>query len=450
MNGKKTKEKEPKVKVPKEPKLKKQKTKEPKAQGIKRPNGVVYFFVYTFIYPVLKICYGLKSDRKGLKMPKGPYIVLSNHMTMHDFILVMLAFYPRKLNAVAASKFFMYKPLHKFMPLMGCIPKNMFDPDVRSVMSIKSVLKRGDGVLLFPEGRCSSTHAYVGIHKATGKLIKKLGVPVISSYLEGVNNCMAHWRKRTRFGRVRVTFRNLFSAEDLKELDVDEINAAIDLRLGGPELTTPPKKPFATYRARKLADGLDQFLYFCPKCEQEFVTETDGNTIRCKACGFSAVLTRQGKLVVDKSFCREGEPAIIDDVTSWMKKQVQFTMKSVDENMSLVLENVKVRTPVVGVPGGGTEESGLGNMRLDPEGWHFDGTIKGEAVSMFFPIDTLPAISYDHCDNFQLYHEGNFYIFIPEDPRPCFKYVIMTEGLHRRFASKVLLTPGVESGYFAD
>jgi len=408
--------------------------------NIKRPNAFIYFLAYILIYPLLKIFYNLKIDRKGFKMPKGSYIVLSNHLTMYDFLLVMLSFYPRRLNAVTAQKFFMYKPLNKFLPALGCISKNMFDPDVRSVISIKTVLKRGGGVLLFAEGRCSGTHAYVGIHKATGKLLKKFGVPVVSAYLEGVTNCMPHWRKGTRFGRVRITYRNLFAADDLKQKSVDEINAEIDERLGSSVCTTPPKKPFETYRAKRLAEGLEQMLYFCPKCEREFVMTSEGNILRCYACGFEAELTRQGKLV-------HGENSeLTDDISVWVQNQVRFAMKAISADMEPIIETVKVRTPSP-VSGDGMIESGYGTVMLSPKGWFFEGIISDEPTSLFFPIDTLPAISYDHCNNFQLYHEGNFYMFVPKDPRMCLKYVILTEGMHWRFAKNPLLTPGVNSGY---
>jgi len=187
-------------------------------------------------------------------------------------------------------------------------------------------------------------------------------------------------------------------------------------------------------------------LYFCPKCEEEFATESEGNIIRCTACGFSAKLSQQGKLVHN-----DAAVASVDDVTTWVKAQVRFAMRDVSEDMVPVVVPVKVRTPVPdvsGTKGLGTQESGQGIMKLDPKGWHFEGVLSGESVSILFPIDSLPAISYDHCDNFQLYHDGNFYMFIPEDDRrKCLKYVILTEGMHWRFATKPLLTPGVNSGF---
>ena len=90
---------------------------------IKRPNAVLYFLVYIFIYPFLKIGFRLKVDKSGYEPPKGPFVVVSNHASFMDFIVVMLSLYPRRMNAVAARKFFLYKPLDKLLPVMGAIPK---------------------------------------------------------------------------------------------------------------------------------------------------------------------------------------------------------------------------------------------------------------------------------------------------------------------------------------
>jgi len=95
-------------------------------------------------------------------------------------------------------------------------------------------------------------------------------------------------------------------------------------------------------------------------------------------------------------------------------------------------------------------ESGSGIMRLDPRGWHFDGEISGGQVSLFFPVDSIPAMSYDHCDNYQIYYGGDYYMFVPEDPRKCIKYVILAECMYWKFASKVMMTPGKNSGYVTD
>jgi len=412
---------------------------------VKRPNAAIYFIVYILIYPVLKICFRLKVDRKNITVPKGPHIVVANHTTMKDFLLVMLSFYPRRLNAVTAHKFFMYSPLHKLLPLLGCIPKNMFDPDIRSVIGIKTVLNRGDGILLFPEGRCSTGGAYTGISKATGKLIKKLGVPVFCCYIEGAYTCMPHWRKGIRFGQERVTFSLLFSEDDIKKLSIDDINTAVDARLGGDEGAPARKKPLRTLTSKRLAEGLHKILYWCPACDREFNMESKGNSITCTACGNGAVFDRAAKLTPVPG------SVVPESVSAWFKLQVQYEMQSVDKNTEdnntdFVDDQVSVRIPAA-EPGQGMIECGSGRIRLDPKGWYFDGELSGEQVSLFFPIDTVPAMSYDHDDNFQIYSGGNFYKFTPEDKRRCLKYVILGECAHWRFASRTQMTSGHKCGF---
>jgi hypothetical protein len=389
---------------------------------------------------MLKICYGLKVNRKDFKKPKGACIVLANHVSMYDFLMVMLSFYPKRLNAITAHKWFLNKPLNKLLPIMGCIPKFMFDPDVKSVIAFKTVLKRGGGVLLFPEGRCSSSQTYVGIHTATGKLIKKLGVPVVSCYIEGAEICMAHWRKKTRFGRVQLTYKNLFTEDDLKNMSVDEINTTIDNRLSGNDNTTTRKKPLSTLWSRDLSEGLHHLLYYCPKCEQEYSMQTMDNTITCSVCGNSATYDRFGTLTPI------GDSVFDDSIPINFRNQVKHEMRLLHKDMTPIEVKVTMRNPSP-VSGGGMIDVGVGTMSLDTKGWTFEGTLSEEATTLLFPVDTIPAISYDHNDNFQIYHNGMYYMFIPEDPIKCLKYVILTECAHRRFASKVLMTLGKDSGF---
>jgi 1-acyl-sn-glycerol-3-phosphate acyltransferase len=401
---------------------------------IKKPNGALYFIVYILVYPFLKVFFRLKVDRSGYSPPKGPFVVVSNHQSFMDFLLAMLAVYPRRLNAVAAQKFFFYRPLDWLLPVMGCIPKNLFDPDARSVMGALSVVKRGGRLLLFPEGRCSTDGVYAGIHKATGKLVGRLQVPVVSCHIEGAYICMPFWRKGFRRGCIRVTLANLFSSDDTQTLDVDEINRRIDERLSGGD-TAPPVGPFRVFRAGKLAEGLENILYWCANCGREFSLETSGDTIRCTGCGIAAVMGRDAKLAPVPG------SAVPGSVQEWYKGQAAYTEQLLYDGMEPVKTVVSVRMCLN--PGMGLEPCGEGELSLDSSGWHYDGKLSGEDVRLFFPIDTVPAIPFDPNDNFQIYAKGSFYAFTPiGNPRACVKYAMLGESAYWRFASEVQMTRG--------
>jgi len=407
---------------------------------VKRPNALIYFLVFIFIYPLLKFLFRLKVDRSGYTAPKGPFVVVANHSSFVDFLLVMLSLYPHKMNAVTAKKFFLYKPLHIFLPMMGCIPKTLFDPDVKSIVGVKTVLNRGDNILLFPEGRCACDGVYAGIHRSTGKLIKKLEVPVVSCSIDGAYHCMPFWRKGIKRGRVRVIYSNLFSVEELKSSSVEQITDALDLKLSRVN-DPPPFKPYQTFNSRGLAEGLDNILYWCPKCDSEFKLKSHDCVLWCSSCGNSANLD---KFMNFTSLTLDG--IIFSDIHEWYKEQARHESRKLHPDMKPIGEVVSVGLPSE-IPGGGMISCGEGFISLSPDGWRFTGTIKGESVALFFPINTVPALPIDPNDVFQIYADGTFYTFTPKDARKCVQYSVLGEAAHWKFASKPVMTPRRDSGF---
>jgi len=407
---------------------------------VKRPNAVIYFFAYIFIFPMMKFLLRLKVDKSDYTPPKGSFVVVSNHSSFADFLIVMLSLYPHRMNSVTAKKFFLYKPLHKFLPMMGCIPKNLFDPDVKSIIGIRNALKCGGKILLFPEGRCACDGVYAGMHKSTGKLIKKLNVPVVSCSIDGAYACLPFWRKGLKRGRVRIIVSNLFSEDCLKTLSVEQITEALDKRLSRAE-DPPPDKPFQTFSSKKLAEGLENILYWCPKCDSEFALKSDNCTIRCSTCGNAAVLDKFMKFTPLSDDC-----VVFSDIHEWYREQARHESRKLHPDMKPIVETVSVGLPSE-FPGGGMIACGDGKISLSPDGWRFNGTIKGEEVSLFFPIDTVPAVPIDPNEVFQIYAGGTFYTFTPQDARKCVQYSVLGEAAYWRFSSSSLMTPRRDGGF---
>ena len=405
---------------------------------IRVPNGLLYFLVYIIIYPVLKLLFKLKVDRDSYHPGKGSFIVVCNHQSFMDFLLSMLSLYPRRVNTVAAQKFFFYRPLDKLLPIMGCIPKNLFDPDPRSIIGMLSVIKRGGRLLLFPEGRCTVDGAYMGMHKSTGKLIKKLGTPVVSCHIDGAYNCMPFWRKGIRLGRVRVTLANLFSSEDIKQLSVDDINRSIDARLSGHD-DNPVNKPLRLIQARRLTEGLEYILYYCPACDKDSAFLTSGNYITCKRCGNTAVMDRHSVL---SSVNGDNIPRTIHE---WYKLQAIFEARELIDNHSPITIPVTVIMP----RGVGDFPTGQGELSLVESGWRYTGTLSNENIQLFFPLETVPALPFDPNEDFQIYSGGNFYMFTPKNnfPGACSKYATLGESEYWNHVKEIRMTKGFDSGF---
>ncbi|MCL1950510.1 MAG: 1-acyl-sn-glycerol-3-phosphate acyltransferase [Turicibacter sp.] len=405
-----------------------------------RPNAIIYFLIYVLIYPFLKLCFGLRVDKSQFKLPKGPCIVLCNHTSFMDFALAMLPLYPRRLNAVAAQKFFYYKPLNWFLPLMGCIPKNLFDSDLRSIMSMMNVVKDGGSLLLFPEGRCSVDGKFMGMHKAAGKLAKRLEVPVVACYIEGAYECMPFWRPGLRFGRLKVTLTNLFDGPALKALPVDDINERIQSALTGKN--APPLINKGTFFANNLAVGLENLLYLCPKCHQEYTLQSTGNVISCKNCG------KLGLVRNDLSLEPIGNSQIPPTIQKWYHLCIAHEMGRLSKGMPPITVGVNLRMHQK--PGEGLEPCGTGILALGETGWDFTGEINGQPAQIHYPLKTVAAIPFDPNDNFQIYSGGNLYAFTPTtNPQACSQYATLGECAYWKFSPKLMMTSGDGGGFGA-
>jgi len=385
---------------------------------VKSPNFVIYLLVYLFINPILKVIFSLKVDKRLYQPIDGPCIVLANHTSFLDFLIVMMALYPLRLNAVAAQKFFFYRPLNKLLPVMGCIPKNLFDPDPRAIKSIHYVLNQGGSILMFPEGRCSVDGDYMGMHAATGKLIKLLKVPVISCHIDGAYACLPLWRRRIRFGKINVTIQNMLSSDQVKGYPPDVINDVIADCLNGSHKNSHDRKTRA-HIGFHLARGLENMLYFCPNCHEEFTTMAGNNCISCRNCGISARVKRDGSLVP------RGAGNVPMSVGQWYQVQVDHERELLKQKIYPTDIPVKVRTQ--NKKGHKVTSNGKGFLSFNPEGWHYVGTLHGEEVDLFFPIATVPCLPFDPADNFQIYSDGIFLAFSTITPRDSVKYATLGE-----------------------
>jgi hypothetical protein len=317
----------------------------------------------------------------------------------------------------------------------------MFEPDALAVKNIIDLIKRGDSLLLFPEGRCTIDGTYAGIYKATGKKNKKLGVPVVNGGIQGSYIVWPYWRKRFKRGYIRLTITNLFTAEETKTLEIDEINSRIDDIFRRCD-TNPASREFYTFNKKDIAKDLEGILFLCPCCGSEFTLETKEDVIWCTMCENAAIMDRYAALSSAQEY------KMPESVQKWYRLQVAHVNKLLSEDMEPIEIPVKVEVSLPKSDGVKNEpehqEYDYGILSLDKKGWYYEGDIFGKAVKEFFPIDTVPALPFDVMDNFQIYAKGRFHKFTPIDnPIACAKFSILGECAYYRFASKIQMTKSI-------
>ena len=194
--------------------------KKPMHQG-KFWTGLIWLLCKIFLgkkkYTVEKI------NMEGLK---PPYMMLSNHMAFIDFELAAMGTWPHSVSNVVNIDGYVIKWF--LMEWIGCIATRKFTTDLALVKSIRKVFNRGDVLGMYPEARYSPCGITSFLPDSVGKLVKMNKVPVVAVLHRGNHLHAPVWDvPNKRKVPMHTTLTQILTAEQVKEMSVAEINAAI-------------------------------------------------------------------------------------------------------------------------------------------------------------------------------------------------------------------------------
>ncbi len=238
---------------------------------------------------------GFKCEKKGMEKirKKEPCLILMNHSAFIDLKIASRLLWPRRYNIIMTSDGFVGKSL--LMRTIGCIPTQKFVSDSVLVRDIFHALKKNKtSVLMYPEASYSFDGTATTLPESLGKLIKKLGVPVVTVITKGAfaydplyNNL------QTRKVKISAEMECVLTTDQIKEMSFEEINKLIGEKFTFDNFKWQQEnnvKITEKYRA----DFLHRVLYKCPACEAEGAMLGEGTTLTCKHCGKVWELTENG------------------------------------------------------------------------------------------------------------------------------------------------------------
>ncbi|MBU1143221.1 MAG: 1-acyl-sn-glycerol-3-phosphate acyltransferase [Firmicutes bacterium] len=246
--------------------------------------------IMNIMRPLVRIWMRIDSKRKvfigeGVSFKrKEPAVILSNHTFMFDVIHVPLNF--RKVPFIVANQTLFKKKATKFLvtQVAHVISKSKGQSDTATVRDLLGAVKRGYPILIFPEGDTTFYGETNYIEESTMKLIKKLGIDVITCNVRGGYLSKPRWATGKRKNRYAEFHYNLtIPKEKIKDLSVDEINEIIKNALYHNAYDFQ-REHMIKHPGKKLAEGLEDVLYVCPICESLHTIETKGNEVRCNHC----------------------------------------------------------------------------------------------------------------------------------------------------------------------
>jgi len=261
---------------------------------------------------VLNACrfiFGIKvrADRKIKSLP-GPMVIVGNHPSFIDPIIMATALYGRPINFVAGEFLFRRKIFGPVIAKGGCIPKAQYRTDIRTVKAMMRVLSRGGVLGIFPEGtRLTDGHS-IPFESGLASLVKKTGSSLVVFRSHGAYLTWPRWSENSwRKGRITAEFTSVLPKEEVEKMSIDEIYEFMKKELEYDEFQYFSDHP-QNFRSKAIAAGVQNIANICPKCGGLNTTRVvdgkgdtslrkdlrrKGNVLVCSKCGNKVAMNRR-------------------------------------------------------------------------------------------------------------------------------------------------------------
>ena len=147
--------------------------------------------------------------RSGVRIPnpRHPYVVVSNHESFADILLI--SHLPWEMKWLSKAELFRIPVLGWMMSLAGDIPiRRGFGPSaVEAIEQCRAVLRNRVSVMIFPEGTRSATGRMLPFKDGAFRLAIEAGVPVLPLVVAGTGTALP--KKGWKMGRATAEVRVL-------------------------------------------------------------------------------------------------------------------------------------------------------------------------------------------------------------------------------------------------
>lgn len=375
-----------------------------------------------------QIKYFYHFDRESIRGKQ--VIVLADHAGFENYSPVLCGWRGSLLVPVAARVYCDSRAGMLFCRIMGIVPKSVCEMDLLCVRQMLSVLKRGSSLLMFPEGVYSTSGSSMPITPGTVSFLKGAGLPVILARSYGMYMLYPLYAKEKRKGYGELHYELLFTPEELKERNEDELNEKLLSHFRYNDFEWNEKHHYR-YRARKgIATGLEQLLYHCPCCDQERAMRSERNELFCTACGNRIHVEEDYRLTP-----AAGSTLPYRNIDDWVKTQRRI-VRNEAEMPDFCIE-YDCRAYYVNSHSWNLLHQfvacGEGHLRIDATGVFYCGSYQGENVELFFSAADTPSFivlpdGYNYLSN-----RGKNYCFEPlTDDVNLYRNCFAVEAIHNR------------------
>jgi 1-acyl-sn-glycerol-3-phosphate acyltransferase len=271
-----------------------------------------------------------------------PYLLLSNHYGRYDPFIIS-NFIKKRPNFISSDAILRDRIIGTLFKGLGAMPKKKGVRDTHIIREMVKVVRSGGALALFPEGARTWSGETLFIDPSIAKLVKLLGIPVITAQIKGAYSCDPRWANIIRRSAFEIDFNLMMGTDEIKSNSEETIYNLIQKSLYQDD-TEYQRTKRTVINSNKRAEHLDLVLFQCPDCKGFRGFESSGNQVVCKQCSKTALVDKYGFLTA-----QEDDSLPFDSVKQWFgwqnKNFVEFVNKRLTKGTSeaiIYAENMQI------------------------------------------------------------------------------------------------------------
>ncbi len=375
---------------------------------VKKRHARVFAFLRVILRPIFVLRYNFHAKPSGL--PKGPYLILSNHQaTMDQFFLSLSFRFP--IYFIASDDLFNLKVSPLIRYLVAPIPKSKSVRDVVAMKNVFRVIKEGGAVGICPEGNRTISGGQWEMTDAVAKLAKAVKVPLVLHNVHGGYGTDPRWGHSIRKGKIYGEVKRVLQPEELSALSVEELFTLIK-----EELRVDDTQSGVEFKSRKRAEYIERALYLCPVCGGVSSYVSHKYKFACKQCGTASTYTKDLAISPPiKDYHR------IYEWFEWEREEIVNRVlagERVSDSDILFRESVKLKRK---------EKLAGDSVSIDKEYL----TVSGKTGESKYPLCDIVAMTMVGKKKFNFYYDDKI-LQVKGNKRFCaIKYVHIFDGLRK-------------------
>ncbi len=174
------------------------------------PKSWFYAVATVIVTPIITLLYRVKYKNKNNIPKEGAYIIVSNHLSNLDPVLLAMGQRKRKLRFMAKSELFNNKLFARLIYSLGAFPVVRGEGvEQKAISTGEEILENGGAMVIFFEGKRSKDGEFLRPRSGAMMIAKETHTPIVPA-------CITPEKKLVKlFRKTRVTFGRPMTPEEL-------------------------------------------------------------------------------------------------------------------------------------------------------------------------------------------------------------------------------------------